>query len=162
VRDAYLSRHHRFGLWRDIHVRVKGPVAKAIQFCFVEDWHWATSRFPSPKWGLTPFPGESEEVLMVASGPADSLETCALIFVQVFNMAEDRIWIPSPYFVSDLKVLRALKLAALRETSICKFCPLKNPIIVTSTWRPFRITRTSLRRVSTFTAIWPAFSIKNS
>ena len=125
VGDAYLSRHPKFKHWRDTHVRVKGPVAKAVQFCFVEDWHWSTSQVPDLNWELTPFPGGSEEVLMVASGPADTLETCALMFVQVINMAEKRIWIASPYFVPDIQVLSALKLAVLRGVDVRILLPEK-------------------------------------
>lgn len=125
VGDAYLSRHPKFRPWRDTHVKIKGPVTKAIQFCFVEDWHWATSQVPDLNWELTPFPGGSEDVLMVASGPADTLETCALMFVQVINMAKERIWITSPYFVPDLQVLSALKLAALRGVDVRILLPEK-------------------------------------
>mgnify|MGYP001816086104 FL=1 len=82
VGDAYLSRHPRFGHWRDTHVKIEGPVVKAIQFCFVEDWHWATSRVPDLNWALTPSPGGTEDALVVASGPADILETCGLMFVR--------------------------------------------------------------------------------
>lgn len=120
VGDVYLSQQ-----WRDTHVKIKGPIAKAIQFCFVEDWHWATSRVPDLNWKLTPFPGGSEEALVVASGPADTLETCGLMFVQVINMAEERIWIASPYFVPDLQVLSALKLAVLRGVDVRILLPEK-------------------------------------
>lgn len=125
VGDAYLSRHPEFRHWRDTHVKIQGPVAKVIQFCFVEDWHWATSQVPTLNWELTPFSGGAEEVLMVASGPADTLETCALMFVQVINMAEERVWITSPYFVPDLQVLGALKLAALRGVDVRILLPEK-------------------------------------
>ena len=125
VGDAYLSRHPRFGHWRDTHVKIEGPVVKAIQFCFVEDWHWATSRVPDLDWTLTPSPGGTEDALVVASGPADTLETCGLMFVQVINMARERIWIASPYFVPDLQVLSALKLAVLRGVDVRILLPEK-------------------------------------
>ena len=125
VGDVSLSRHPKFRPWRDTHVKIMGPVAKAIQFCFVEDWHWATSQVPNLNWELAPFPGGSEEVLMVASGPADTMETCALMFVQVINMAKERIWIASPYFVPDLQILSALKLAVLRGVDVRILLPEK-------------------------------------
>jgi cardiolipin synthase A/B len=125
VGDAYLSRAPRFGQWRDTHVKIKGPVAKAVQFCFIEDWHWATSRIPDLDWQLTPSPGGTEEALVMASGPADTLETCGLMFVQVINMAKERIWIASPYFVPDLQVLSALKLAVLRGVDVRILLPKK-------------------------------------
>ncbi|MBC2736371.1 MAG: cardiolipin synthase [Desulfobacteraceae bacterium] len=120
-----LNFHPRFGHWRDTHVKIEGPVVKAVQFCFAEDWHWATSRVPDLNWTLTPSPGGTEDALVVASGPADTLETCGLMFVQVINMARERIWIASPYFVPDLQVLSALKLAVLRGVDVRIMLPEK-------------------------------------
>ena len=62
---------------------------------------------------------------MIASGPSDKLETCGLMFVQAINMARKRIWIASPYFVPDLQVLSALKLAALRGVDVRILIPEK-------------------------------------
>ena len=125
VGDEYLSRNPKVGPWRDTHVRIQGPVVEAIQFCFVEDWHWATNAIPDLNWALKPSPGGSEEALLIASGPADALETCALMFAQVVNMARERIWIASPYFVPDHQILGALKLAVLRGVDVRILLPAK-------------------------------------
>jgi cardiolipin synthase len=118
VGDEYLSEHPRFGRWRDTHLRVAGPVVKAVQFAFLEDWHWAARHIPEWNWQLEAAPSGSEEMLLVASGPADPLETCGLMFVQAIHMARTRVWIASPYFVPDIQILSALKLAALRGVDV--------------------------------------------
>jgi cardiolipin synthase len=100
-------------------------VVEAVQFCFVEDWHWATNAIPDLNWELKPSPGGSEEALLIASGPADALETCGLMFAQAINMARERIWIASPYFVPDLQILGALKLAVLRGVDVRILLPAK-------------------------------------
>jgi len=125
VADEYLSRHPRFGHWRDTHVKIEGPVVKAIQFFFVEDWHWATSKIPDLDWEMTPSREGAENALVVASGPADALETCGLMFTQIIHMARERIWIASPYFVPDAQILGALKLAALRGVDVRILLPEK-------------------------------------
>lgn len=125
VGDEYVSRHSRFGRWRDTHVRIQGPVVQSIQFCFLEDWHWATQQIPDLEWELKPEPAGNEDALLIASGPADPLETCGLMFTQIIHMAEERIWIASPYFVPDLQVLGALKLAALRGVDVRILLPAK-------------------------------------
>jgi cardiolipin synthase len=125
VGDAYLSRHPKFGHWRDTHVKIEGPVVKSIQFCFVEDWHWATSTIPDLDWGMHPSRNGEEDALMIASGPADALETCGLMFTQIIHMARERLWIASPYFVPDAKILGALKLAALRGVDVRILLPEK-------------------------------------
>jgi cardiolipin synthase len=47
VAEEYLGKDPKFGAWRDTHIKVEGPVVQEIQFCFVEDWHWATNGIPS-------------------------------------------------------------------------------------------------------------------
>ncbi len=125
VGDEYLGKDPKIGAWRDTHVKVQGPVVQEIQFCFVEDWHWATNKIPELSWELQKAGDGREKILMIASGPADNLETCALMFVQAINDARQRIWIASPYFVPDLQILSALKLAALRGVDVRVMLPEK-------------------------------------
>ena len=125
VGDEYVSRDPRFGHWRDTHVQVSGPVVKAIQFCFLQDWYWATTGIIDVNWDLHLPEGGLEETLMIASGPADPLETCALMFTDVINSAKQRIWIASPYFIPDIQILGALKLAALRGVDVRILIPEK-------------------------------------
>ena len=125
VGDEYMSRSTRFGFWRDTHVEIRGPVVQAVQFCFVQDWYWATGDIPDLDWTLrnaSESPGRS---LIIASGPADDLETCNLMFTQAIHAAKERIWIASPYFVPDERVLGALKLAALRGVDVRIILPEK-------------------------------------
>jgi cardiolipin synthase len=125
VGDEYLPPNPKFAQWRDTHVKVQGPVVEEIQFCFTEDWHWATTQIPDLDWELKPSPTGTEDALVIASGPADALETCGLMFAQVINMARERIWIASPYFVPDLQILGALKLAVLRGVDVRILLPAK-------------------------------------
>jgi cardiolipin synthase len=125
VGEEYLSQNPKFGHWRDTHVKVQGPVVEEIQFCFVEDWHWATSQIPDLNWDLKPSAAGAEDALVIASGPADAIETCGLMFAQVINMARERIWIASPYFVPDFQILGALKLAVLRGVDVRILLPAK-------------------------------------
>jgi cardiolipin synthase len=125
VGDEYLGKHPAFGSWRDTHVKVEGPIVQAIQFCFIEDWYWATKGIPELNWELNPVAGGNENALMIASGPADRLETCGLMFVEAINSARKRVWIASPYFVPDLQTLSALKLAALRGVDVRVLLPEK-------------------------------------
>ena len=125
VGDEYISRNPKFGPWRDTHVKIKGPVVEEIQFCFVEDWHWATAQIPDLNWEMKPSPAGSEAAMVIATGPADPLETCGLMFAQVINMARERVWIASPYFVPDFQILGALKLAVLRGVDVRILLPEK-------------------------------------
>jgi cardiolipin synthase len=57
------------------------------------------------------------------TGPADELDTCALFFVHAIHSARRRIWISSPYFVPDARVMAALQLAVLRGVDVRVMLP---------------------------------------
>lgn len=117
VGDEYLGRSARFGHWRDTHLRLEGPVVAQVQLVFAEDWHWATDEQPALHW--KPHAAEADlDAMVVAPGPADAMETGSLYFCNAIGSARRRLWIASPYFVPDIDVLSALKLAALRGVDV--------------------------------------------
>jgi len=117
VGDEYLGHHKRLSPWRDTHLAVTGPVVQGIQLSFVRDWYYGRSELPRVDW--TPEPSdEDRKALVLASGPADELETCGLLFTHAIESAEERVWIATPYFVPDGRVLGALQLAALRGVDV--------------------------------------------
>ncbi|MEN8245638.1 MAG: cardiolipin synthase [Thermodesulfobacteriota bacterium] len=125
VGDEYLGESARFGPWRDTHVKVTGPAVQGAQYSFLEDWYWAGATIPELNW--VPDADGTEGILsqVVASGPADNLDTCGLMFVHAFNSARKRVWIASPYFVPDRQTLTALQLAALRGVDVRILLPEK-------------------------------------
>ncbi|MDY6793082.1 MAG: cardiolipin synthase [Thermodesulfobacteriota bacterium] len=125
VGDEYVSRHPKFGTWRDTHVKLEGPVVKHIQFCFTQDWYWATTRIPDLKWNMNKADNGNEKTLLIASGPADDFDTCSLMFLHAIHMAKERLWIASAYFVPDIQILSALKLAVLKGVDVRILIPEK-------------------------------------
>lgn len=119
----YNGENHRFGPWRDTHARVSGPAVQALQMPFVEDWHWATGEVLQLDWQISPSATPGMTVQVLATGPADDLEVCALTFLRLINSAQSRLWLASPYFVPDPAVLSALQLAALRGVDVRVMLP---------------------------------------
>lgn len=117
VGDEYMGRDPKIGPWRDTHVVLHGPAVQAVQRSFLEDWNWATHELPPVEWIPQPA-DDNQQVLVLPSGPADALERCTLFFVQSINMAQQRVWIASPYFVPDPPVIAALQLAAIRGCDV--------------------------------------------
>lgn len=125
IGDDYMGRNAEFGAWRDTHICVRGPAVQAVQFAFVEDWYWATHRVPELNWVPERSDSGDKNVLVIPSGPADDLETCGLFFLHAIHSAKHRVWIASPYFVPDPKVVSALQIAALRGVDVRILLPEK-------------------------------------
>ena len=123
VGDEYMGRDPDIGHWRDTHLDVAGPMVQGLQLSFARDWFYGTrDRLDELVWEPTAS-GDDQCGLVLASGPADELETCGLLYAHAIESAEERIWIATPYFVPDGRVLGALQLAALRGVDVRVLMP---------------------------------------
>ncbi len=114
--------------WRDLHARICGPVVHSLQEVFCQDWYHATAEnlvnsiyFPEVK-------GDGNAwAQLLASGPADhrwrAIHT--LLFAAI-NLAQQRVWIETPYFVPDSPIVMALQTAALRGVDVRLLLPSKS------------------------------------
>jgi len=119
VGDEYLGHDPEMSPWRDTHVRLDGPIALQAQAVFAKDWYWAQREFLPLNWTPQAAPDGSDMTgIVVATGPADPLETAGMFFVHALNSAKDRIWITAPYFVPDEAIVKALMLASLRGVDV--------------------------------------------
>ncbi|MEN8243685.1 MAG: cardiolipin synthase [Thermodesulfobacteriota bacterium] len=125
VGDEYLGRNPRFGEWRDTHLKIVGPAVLSLQLSFLEDWNWATGERLELHWDPVPAPGSGVPVLILPSGPADTVATASLMFQHAIHSASQRIWIASPYFVPDEGVLNALQIAQMRGVDVRILIPDK-------------------------------------
>jgi cardiolipin synthase len=136
VGDEYLGNTEAFPHWRDTHLRVEGPIVQGLQLSFARDWYYGTrEELRGLVW--EPTAAEADRTaLVMSSGPADEIETCGLLYTHAIESAEDRIWIASPYFVPDGRVLGALQLAALRGVDVRVLMPRKIDSVLFK-WVPY-------------------------
>jgi cardiolipin synthase len=124
VGDEYMGRDPTFGPWRDTHLELRGPVVSQLQLIFLEDWHWAEGALIFDELDWNPPVDEADATaLLVATGPADRMETGALFFFAAIAAARERVWIASPYCVPDADILTALKHAALAGRDVRLLVP---------------------------------------
>ncbi|MEO9080208.1 MAG: cardiolipin synthase [Rhodanobacter sp.] len=117
----YLGLKPPLAPWRDTHLELRGPAVNDLQMLFANDWHWITGAMP-PLLPAVATDGHAS-ALIVASGPADPLETGSLFFTAAINAARERVWLSTPYFVPDNAVRSALQLAALRGVDVRVLIP---------------------------------------
>lgn len=125
VGDEYLGESERFGRWRDTHVKIVGPAVLSLQMVFLGDWYWATRTIPEGlNWhSVTESQGmgcggEDMRVLTLPTGPVETVEGGTMFFLNAITRARERIWITSPYFVTDESVRSTLQLASLRGVDV--------------------------------------------
>ncbi|MEP1327840.1 cardiolipin synthase [Pseudophaeobacter sp.] len=119
VGNEYLGLDSRFGHWRDTQLQLTGPMVQQLQLSYAEDWQWLTDEPLMEFLEWQPEPRESNRIgLVVPTGPGDLTENGSMLFFSAISAANSRIWIASPYFVPDLDVVAALKLAALRGVDV--------------------------------------------
>ncbi len=114
----YLGQDARYGPWRDTHLKLSGPSVLGLQEAFWEDWHWATGEVLDLAWTPRKTFAESQNVVIVPSGPADRQETASLLVQHAIHSAQTLFWVTSPYFVPDQGVQDALRLAAMRGVDV--------------------------------------------
>ena len=125
IGDEYLGKDPNFGYWRDTQVMVRGPAALSCALVFREDWEWATGEKINLDRLKTKEKQGDNAVLVMPTGPADSLEDCAIAFTEVIGRARKRLWIVSPYFVPGIDIQTALFAAAMRGVDIRILLPEK-------------------------------------
>lgn len=126
VGDEYLGHNPDLSPWRDTHVAMRGPIVLATQASFVEDWQWSAGERPELNWDPERATEGDVTAMCLPTGPADDLETGTLLMLDAINVADERIWIASPYFVPDEQFISALQLAALRGVDVRILIPDHN------------------------------------
>lgn len=109
--------------WRDTHLRLQGGAVRWLQYLFLQDWAYASGT-TLPGDMLPPEPPEgSLPVQIVASGPDTDGEAIHRAMIDAINLARERIWLATPYFVPTEPALLALTNAALRGVQVKLMVP---------------------------------------
>lgn len=124
----YMGPRESNDRWRDLSLRVEGPVTGHLAEIFRADWNFASKALmpANPSTDLAPGPASGGTVQLVASGPDvrnDSLRNALL--TAIFR-ANRRVWIVTPYFVPDELLLEALCMAAGRNVDVSLVIPQKS------------------------------------
>jgi cardiolipin synthase len=119
VGEEYLG-HGPLGHWRDTAVRLRGAAVRSLQLRFVLDWNFATheglalseSYFsPSAKVG-------SAAIQIVSGGPDTTWNPTREQYVKMVLSARRTCYLQTPYFIPDVSVMTALRIAALSGVDV--------------------------------------------
>jgi cardiolipin synthase len=126
IGDEYLGRGP-LGPWRDTAVRLRGAAVRALQLRFLLDWNYATGE------GLTldrsyfaQFPRTGTAAIQIVSGGPDTTwNPPREEYVKMVASAKRTCYLQTPYFVPDVSVMTALRIAALSGVDVRIMIPTK-------------------------------------
>lgn len=129
VGDEYINKSKRFGFWRDTHLKIRGEGVNDLLNRFYLDFRFASKN----KYGryqtffIEDSPDNDYDVAMnvVTSGPDHELEQIRDGYDMMINMAKDRIYLQTPYFIPDDGLLKGLRMAAYSGVDVRIMVPKK-------------------------------------
>lgn len=125
--------------YRDTHLLLHGGVVRWLQYLFLQDWHYSGGVTPAKSEQLLPeqAPGEIPTQI-VASGPDTDGEAIHRAMIDALNLARERVWLATPYFVPTEPAYTALTNAALRGVQVKLIVPeMSDSRVVTAAARSY-------------------------
>jgi cardiolipin synthase A/B len=128
IGDEYRGTMPKVGAWRDTHLRIEGPAAKALHRVFLQDWCYTTGEVldPAPYSPSISIPAGTATIAIIPSGPDTRTEAIHRLFFAAIAGASERVWITTPYFVPDQAILIALQVAAMRGVDVKLILPSRS------------------------------------
>ena len=118
ISDKYLKGDHHLGMWRDMHLMIRGSAAHHLDTVFINDWELVSGK----KLELRPpvfenAPGD-KQVQILASGPDDDFALMEKLYFFLINSARDHLYITNPYIIPSHAILTALHTASLSGVDV--------------------------------------------
>ncbi|GAA1440648.1 cardiolipin synthase [Leifsonia poae] len=109
--------------WKELIVRLEGPIVAGLNAIFITDWYSETDELLRRE--TEPITAElttdSLDAQVVPSGPGFRGENNLRLFLALLYYAQERIVITSPYFVPDESMLMAITTAVQRGIKVDLF-----------------------------------------
>lgn len=128
VGDEYINLDKKIGFWRDTHIRIKGEAVNDLNDRFLLDWCYASgeeiddfSKYYIKKKNENGDVG----IQIITSGPDHNEEYIKNAYIKLINNAKKSVYLETPYFVPDLTVQEALRIAALSGVDVRIIMPDK-------------------------------------
>ncbi len=119
IRDACLLALHSPDATQDIHFRIQGPVVGQLLSAFQFDWAFATrEHLTGPAWAPAGEVAGSLVARGIADGPDEDFETLVMTILGALAEARRSVRVTTPYFLPDLPLIAALRVAALRGVQV--------------------------------------------
>lgn len=124
IRDEHVLAWHAGVATRDLHFRIQGPVVRHLMEALAFDWAFVTGeQLTGAIWFPELEPAGSVFARGIADGPDEDFETILMTILGAISQANHSIRIVTPYFLPDLPLMDALRVAAFRGVRVQVLVP---------------------------------------
>ena len=132
IADRYVDGGSGFALWRDTHLRIKGPAVGALQYSFAVDWRFMGQELieesvaaGDPRDGRQENPGDAGMNLLTC-GPTSEWSNISYLLLKAIGNAKKRVYVQTPYFLPTESLLKCLQAAALSRVDVRVMMPRRS------------------------------------
>lgn len=129
IADEYINVKERFGYWKDNMIRLQGPGAWTVANLFLELWNGFYPYKDKDISVFHPWQGSIEDwdqefdfeegyVQTFGDSPLDNEVVGENVYRQLLDMAQEEVYITTPYLVISYELQTALELAAKRGVDV--------------------------------------------
>lgn len=114
-------------VWRDVMLRLRGPIVHNLQAIFLADWYSESDVvLDSPDLFATPGAPGRTVLQALPSGPNYPTESYQRMVVAALYTARKRVIITTPYLVPDEATMQAIQVAVLRGVEMDIIVPRRS------------------------------------
>jgi cardiolipin synthase len=127
IDDKWLGDARGPDEWRDVAVRVTGPVSAQMQAIFAEDWTYTTGEIlAGDRFYPALAPAGRAEAQAIKTSRGDPSSLAAMLHLMTIESARETIRIQNAYFVPHRQIREALERAARRGVDVRVMVPGRN------------------------------------
>lgn len=123
IADEYINETVRFGLWKDVGMRLEGEAVAQMTSIFLADYEMnvrtPVTEFAPYFWNGSSV-ANSGYVIPFGDGPAPMYKhrVAKTMIMNMLNQAEDYVYMMSPYLIIDNELCQAMENAAMRGIDV--------------------------------------------
>jgi len=121
--DKWLGNAHDDHHWRDIGVRLEGPVVHSLQSVFLENWVEETRCVPVDDCYPELAPCGEVDAHVVSSASHDTLSSVSLLYTMAISCARREVLIQNPYFAPDPGIVDLFRSVVARGVEVHLMVP---------------------------------------
>ncbi len=113
IGDEYINKIKKFGIWKDTAFRLYGDASFGMTVTFLEAWQFTTGEFVNYSDYKPNAKAETDGIIQpYHDTPLDTHNVCENAYLNVINLADDYVYITTPYLIIDTELITALSLAS--------------------------------------------------